>query len=78
VADELQPAHAAVERGDWDRALELLDRLGDAGRTPAALELRATAAYGAGQLEACVTAWEEHHLVSLRAGDELGAARPLR
>jgi hypothetical protein len=34
MADELQPAHAAVERWAWDRALELLDRLVDAGRNP--------------------------------------------
>ncbi|MDZ7676126.1 MAG: hypothetical protein U5K30_13790 [Acidimicrobiales bacterium] len=75
MVDELQPVSAAVDRGEWTRALELLDALGDSARDPQGLELRASASYGAGQFEACVSAWEEHHSLSLATGDDIDAAR---
>ncbi len=75
MPDDLEAVRSAVERGEWLRALELLDGLGEAGGVPAALELRAAAAYGCGRLEECVGAWEALHADALTAGDEEVAAR---
>ena len=64
VADDIDPladARAAVERGDWSGALDLLDRCGPDVHTAEGYELRAQAAYGDGQFEAAVTAWEDLH-----------------
>lgn len=75
VDDQFEPARNAIERGEWSRALEVLDELGDEARLPAGLELRAAACYGDGQLEACVSAWEDLHAMALAADDEPEAAR---
>jgi tetratricopeptide (TPR) repeat protein len=63
----------AVERGDWVRALELVSGP-EADRSSEALELRARAAYGAGELEAAIGAWESIHGLKVAAGDAPGAA----
>ena len=67
VIDE---AGVALVRGDWRRALEIL---GD-DSSDDALQLRAAACYGAGDLEACVTAWEDLHRNRRGSGDLSGAA----
>lgn len=66
---------AAIDRGDWSEALELLDAGGDAARTAAMLELRAQAAYRCGSFEASIAAWEDQHALLCEAGDLVGAAR---
>ena len=66
-------ARGAVERGDWAHALELLSAP-EVDQDPKALELRAAAAYGAGDLEGAVTAWEVVHSVRVAAGDDTRAA----
>jgi hypothetical protein len=54
--DQLAAAHAAVERGDWERALTLLDEAGPSSETAEGLALRARAAYAAGRFEESVSA----------------------
>lgn len=65
----------AISAGRWAEALELLDGARDAGRSAEMLERRATAAYGAGDLEASVGAWEDQHALLVERGDATGAAR---
>lgn len=65
---------AAIEAADWDAALALLDESDDTDRDPELLELRAQAAYGAGDFEGCVSAWEARHALLRDAGDRGGAA----
>lgn len=65
----------ALERANWSEALALLDGIGDAADTPELLELRAQAAYGNGDFEASVAAWERHHALRREQGDDVGAAR---
>ena len=72
--DALAGAREALARGGWQAALERLDELGGDGGA-AALELRAQAAYGAGDLEAAVHAWEDLHALLLQQGDPDGAGR---
>lgn len=70
----LAEAQEALARGDWEAALAGLDALGaDAGA--AGLELRAQAAYGNGDLEAAVRAWEDLHALLMEQGDPDEAAR---
>ncbi len=73
--DPLDEPRAAVGRGDWSVALDLLAggwRDADAAE---GLELRALAAYGNGDFEASVSAWEELHSLLAANGDDAGAAR---
>lgn len=72
--DALVDAREALAQGRWHAALERLDDLGAAGG-PVALELRAQASYGAGDLEGAVHAWEDLHARLLRDGDADGAGR---
>ena len=65
----------AIDRARWSDALELLDDAGDAARTPELLELRARAAYGNGDFEDSISAWEDLHGISRDTGDTAGAAR---
>ncbi len=58
----LDAARAAVEAGAWADAVE-------------ALELRAQAAYGNGDFEAAITAWESLHGHHATHGDATEAAR---
>lgn len=73
--DRLAEARAAVGRGEWQVALDLLSGVeGDEARA-GALELRANAAYGAGDFEGAVNAWEELHSFFLLEDDDVEAAR---
>ena len=74
-ADQLAEAHAAVERGAWQLALDVLADGGPDGGGAEGLELRAQAAYGNGEFEAAVSAWEDLHSLSSPAGDDDSAAR---
>lgn len=65
-------ARAALGRGDFETALAAL---ADAPDAPEVLELRAGAAYGAGQLETSIAAWERLYDVHLAAGEPEPAAR---
>ena len=73
--DQIERARRAVSIGEWDRALDLLDASGEAAHSAAGLELRAQAAYGAGDLETCLTAWEDLHARHVDEGDRAEAAR---
>ena len=73
TTDPLTDARTAVARGQWQKALELLDQLD--GPTAAGLELRAQAAYGSGDFDAAVQAWEDLHTLLSGAGDDAEAAR---
>lgn len=68
----LTGARAALAGGDFAGALARASGLGDA---PAVLELRATAAYGAGEFETSITAWERLYDVQAGAGEAVEAAR---
>ena len=67
----LDEARAALEHGDFGRALGLIDP-GDASEP--ALELRAAAAYGTGELEVALSAWERLFAVHAEAGRHEEAA----
>jgi hypothetical protein len=69
----IEDARAFVALGEWQAAIESLE--GDDGSSPEGLELRAQAAYGAGDLEGCVDAWEALHTRQLERDDRLEAAR---
>ncbi len=72
--DELEPTRAALERGEWQLALELLAGLGPSSECAEGLELQARAAYGNGDFEASVSAWEDLHALLVADGDVPGAA----
>ena len=72
--DELEPTRAALERGDWQLALELLAGVGPGAASAEGLELQARAAYGNGDFEAAVSAWERQHALLMTDGDAGGAA----
>lgn len=69
----LLQARTALDDHQWDRAAALLADLGPDDVD--ACELRAEAAYGAGDLEGCLTAWEHQHGLLVAAGENVGAAR---
>jgi hypothetical protein len=69
----IKDARAQVARGEWQAALESLE--GVPGSSSEGLELRAQAAYGAGDLEGCVDAWEALHALQLERDNRLEAAR---
>ena len=69
----VETARAAVDRGDWVGALELVSGP-EADRSVEALEVRAQAAYGAGELETAVGAWETAHGLRRVAGEHAEAA----
>ncbi len=73
--DPLDEARAAVERRDWQLALEVLAASGSEATSAEGFELRARAAYGSGDFEAAVSAWEDLHSLLVAAGDDIGAAR---
>ncbi len=66
----VEEASAALNTGDWQRALELL---GD-DSSDEAQQIRAAACYRAGDLEGAVGMWESLHSERSRAGDLSGAA----
>lgn len=69
-------ASAAIDRGAWQEAFDLLRSLGS-GRSlsPSELDLFAQAAYGAGEFEAAITAWEQTHRAMADSGDYVAAAK---
>lgn len=69
----LERARQALDLHDWSGATELLSGL-EADHV-LACELRAEAAYGGGDLEGCLTAWEHQHRLLVGAGENVGAAR---
>lgn len=69
----LLPIHAALDAGEFARAAELLARV-QAPESAELLDLRARAAYGAGDLEATLTAYEQLHRLHLDAGHPQDAA----
>ncbi len=73
--DSLVSAEHAVARARWSEALELLDASPAAAAGPVGLELRARAAYGAGDPEASIGAWEALYQLHLGAGEHDAAAR---
>lgn len=75
TTDPLTDARTAVARGQWQKALELLDELDLDGPSAGSLELRAQAAYGHGDFDAAVQAWEDLHTLLSAAGDDAEAAR---
>ncbi len=66
----VEEASAALDRGDWQSALELLAD----DRTDEARQIRAAALYRAGDLEGAVGIWETLHSDRTKAGDPSGAA----
>jgi tetratricopeptide (TPR) repeat protein len=67
-------ARRAIRDGEWRRALDSLD-VEEANSSPECLEVRAEAAYGAGDLEACVQSWEDLHSLQVQLGDRSEAGR---
>ena len=51
--DDFAIARQAISEGDWQRALDALSGV-DVSASAEGLELRADAAYGAGEFERCV------------------------
>ncbi len=74
-SDPFSNVRDAIADRRWATALQLLDAAGPTGRSAAALELRAEAAYGGGDPEASVAAWEDLYAMHLAAGDDVSAAR---
>ena len=70
----LSAVHEAVDRGEWQLALDALDTSGAESEGPEGLELRARAHYGNGEFEASVSAWEALHALLVAEGDVAGAA----
>ena len=76
--DPLQLAATAVELGEWRDALDLLELVGDPADQMAlaeSLELRAQAAYGSGELEDAVAAFERLHSLQVERDNPPEAAR---
>lgn len=71
----LQAARAALDRGDWHEVLTLLSGPVDESDRSTALELSAQAAYGAGEFEDAVAAWEQLVAYERSRGDAIAAAR---
>ncbi len=73
--DALQLAHAAMARGDWHQALQLVAEIDTADSMAEVWEVRAHARYGAADFDGCLAAWETLHELRLAEGDDLEAAR---
>jgi tetratricopeptide (TPR) repeat protein len=75
VSDPLEATRSAVAEARWEDAIQMLDADAAAAGLAEGLELRGQAAYGAGDPEGSVTAWEMLYKHNLKAGDVVGAAR---
>lgn len=73
--DLLAGARAAVADARWNEAIQLLNAEPVAAELPEGLEIRAEAAYGAGDPEGSIAAWEALYRLALDANDDLAAAR---
>ena len=71
----LSSARTALEQGAWADAIAELDADPASRETPPGLELLGQAAYGDGQFERSVSAWEQRHALCLATGDDDEAAR---
>lgn len=68
----LAQAREAVSRGEWTAAIVLLEGCtDDEVRSAEGLETRALAAYGSGDFEGAVGAWEDLHALHLGNGEHL-------
>ncbi len=75
-ADALTPVRAALAEGDWAGALTVLRETEPAARASAeGLELLAAAAYGSGDVETTLAAWEDLYGLCRSEGDDQQAAR---
>ena len=72
--ERLADARQWMSEGRWREALELVAGK-DASSSAECLEVRGEAAYGAGEFEVCVQAWEDLHSLQVRLGDRVEAAR---
>ena len=70
----LAAVRTAVDRGEWQLALDALADCGPDAVSAEGLELRARAEYGNGGFEASVTAWEDLSTLLIGTGDVAGAA----
>ena len=75
IVDPLTAVREAIAAGNWVEAIDLLDADPSSEERAAELELRAEAAYGAGDPEGSVSAWEALYKLHLAAGDSVAAAR---
>lgn len=66
-------ARRAIRDGQWRRALDALSD--EVCSSPDCFELRAEAAYGAGDFEVCVQSWEDLHSLQVKLGDRVEAGR---
>ena len=66
-------ARRAIRDGQWRRALDALSD--EVCSSPDCFELRAEAAYGAGDFEVCVESWEDLHSLQVKLGDRVEAGR---
>jgi tetratricopeptide (TPR) repeat protein len=74
--DPIERAGEAIGRHDWHDALDVLrHEAAKRDLLPPELELLAQAAYGAGELESALTAWEQLHAAHATLGDRGAAAR---
>lgn len=71
---DLDAVREACDRADWETALRSLEA-NDLDDDAVALELLATASYGAGEFERAVEAWERVHRLEQSRGDAVAAAR---
>ncbi len=75
TANPVEEAREAIERRQWQQALDLLTGADAASSlTASELALLAEVAYAAGRLDLTIEAWERAHALSMRAGDRLAAA----
>ncbi|TQN43964.1 hypothetical protein FHU33_3441 [Blastococcus colisei] len=66
---------AALEQGEWSAAVALLRGIQQQRPlTPAELDLLGRAAYGAGEFESAITAWEQQCALCQSLGDDANAA----
>jgi hypothetical protein len=70
----LAAARSALARGEWTEALDLLHGPSADGDADA-LEMQAQAAYGAGDLDGCIDAWQRLHRLHRDASAPADAAR---
>ena len=69
----LDPARAAAGEGAWQRVLDALPATN--GLSDEALQLRASALYATGDLEACLASWQELHARHAASGNRADAAQ---
>ncbi len=72
--DDLGAVGTALDLGQWQLAIELLDNAGSVSQSADGLELRARACYGNGDFEASISAWEDLHTLLVAEANPTGAA----